>query len=291
MSRDIALSMPPSSAPAAVPDVSPCARPPVVLVVLTRELRASFRTFLAWSIPLAGMLALVCVLQPSLANGPLGAKLQSMPEVMRHAFGLELVDFHSPVAYLATNALTFTVGVALFASLLGASIIAKEETLHTAELLYAQPACRSRILAGKLGAVAIYALALPLGLALVSTGLLELVADRHVEPAMAGLWLANAAVALGFAGLGALVAATVRDARTATGATLAVVLGAYFVGLLSMMTSVTEPLRYLSPFKWNEPVAVAAHGLSVLGVVGAIVLGAGAAIVAIRRYRHRDLHA
>ena len=72
MSRDLALPMPPEST--TTPEVA-LAQPPIALVVMTRELRANLRTFLAWSIPLAGMLALVCALQPSLANGPLGAKL------------------------------------------------------------------------------------------------------------------------------------------------------------------------------------------------------------------------
>jgi ABC-2 type transport system permease protein len=288
MSRDIALSMPPATT---APEIESAARPAVVLFVATRELRAHLRTFLAWAIPLAGMLALVCILQPSLANGPMAAKLESMPEAMRRALGLELVDFQSPLAYLATNSLTFTVGSALFAGLLGASVLAKEEMQHTAELLYAQPASRARILAGKLTAVAIYVLALPLLLGLVSTALLAVVAARPVEPAIAELWVASAATSLCFAGIGALLASSLRDARTSTGATLAAVLGAYFVGILAMMTSATEPLRYLSPFKWNEPVAIAAHGPSALGIAGAVVLGVGAAILAVRRYHQRDLHA
>ncbi|NVB84093.1 MAG: ABC transporter permease [Kofleriaceae bacterium] len=288
MSRDLALPMPPATT---APEIESTETPAVVLVVAARELRAHLRTFLAWSIPLVGMLALVCVLQPSLANGPMAAKLESMPAMMRRAFGLELVDFQSPLAYLATNALTFTVGTSLFAALLGASIIAKEETQHTAELLYAQPTSRARILAGKLTAVAIYVLALPLILGLVSTALLAAVAERPVEPAIAELWLASAATSVCFAGLGALVAASLRDARTSSGATLAIVLGAYFVGVVSMMTEATEPLRYLSPFKWNEPVAIAAHGPSALGIAGAFVIGVGAAILAVRRYHRRDLHA
>jgi len=263
----------------------------VTLVVMTRELRAHLRTFLAWSIPLAGMLALVCALQPSLASGPLGAKLESMPALMRRAFGLEMVDLHSPAAYLATNALTFTIGVALFAGLLGASILAKEETLHTAELLYVQPASRAQILAGKLGAVAIYAVVVPAVLGLLSAAILAAVAGRPIEPAFVELWGASAATALCFAGLGALVAASVRDARTASGAILGVVLGTYFVGMLSIMTPVTEPLRYLSPFKWNEPVAIVARGMSSLGVVIALGLGVAAAVAAVRRYTRRDLHA
>jgi ABC-2 type transport system permease protein len=262
-----------------------------IRVVLGHELRAQLRGFAAWAVPLAGMAALVCGLQPSLANGPLAAKLASMPEAMRRAFGLELLDFQRPVAYLATNFMVITVGVALFAGLSGASIIAKEEILHTAELLYAQPVSRARVLLGKAAAVVAYVLALPLTLALVASALLAAVADRPLEPgAIAELFAGAAALACCFAGAGMLVAARAREPRSAGGITLGIVLGTYFLGMISAMSRVAAPLRWLSPFKWVEPSSIVMHGLDPLAITALLGLGAGCAAAAIRRYAGRDLH-
>jgi len=262
------------------------------IVVLQRELRAHARGALAWWLAVAGMLALVCALQPSLANGLLAAKLESMPEAMRRAFGLELVDFHRPAAYLATNFLYVTLSAALIAARLGAAAIAREEALHTAELLYTQPVARTRILAGKAAAVATYAVAFPAGLAAVALPVLAAVADRPLEVGVAAsLFAGTAALAVCFAGIGMLVAASVRDARSAAGIALGIALGTWFLGLVSALAPAVAPLRWLSPYKLVEPAAIAAHGLDPAGVGTLLAVGAVCGALAILRYRRRDIPA
>lgn len=264
--------------------------PSVTRIVFARELRAHARTFVVWAVPLAGMVALVCALQPSLANGPLAAKIASMPETMRRALGLEIVDFHRPAAYLAANFLTFTIGCSLFAGLLGASIIAKEEVLHTAELLYAQPTSRTRILLGKAAAATTFAIGLPALLALVATPLLAAVSDRPLEPAsIAALFAGVAALAICFAGCGMLVAAVVPDPRSATGGVLGVVFGTFFLGIVAALSGTVAWLRWLSPFKWIEPSSILARGLDPKAVIALLGVGVTCGAIAIARYRRRDL--
>jgi ABC-2 type transport system permease protein len=260
-------------------------------VVLRRELGAHARAVLAWWLVMAAMIALVCALQPQLARGLLAAKLEAMPEGMRRAFGLEVVDFHRPAAYLATNFLYVALSAGVLACRLGAGAIAREEALRTAELLYTQPVTRARILGGKAAAVAIYAIGFPMSLALVALPVLAAVAERPLEAGLvASLFGGAAAVAACLAGVGMLIAATVRDARATGGIALAVALGAWFVGLLSALAPAAAPLGWLSPYKLLEPTAiVAAGGLDPVraGALGAIGVALGA--IAIARYRRRDL--
>lgn len=261
------------------------------IVVLRRELGANARGVLAWWLAIAGMVALVCALQPHLASGLLAAKLEAMPEAMRRAFGFEAVDFHRPAAYLATNFLYVTLPAGVLACRLGAGAIAREEALRTAELLYTRPVTRTRILGGKAAAVAIYALAFPLALAGVAIPVLAAVAERPVEAGLvASLFGGAAAVAACFAGLGMLIAACVRDARAAGGLALAIALGAWFVGLVSALAPAVAPLRHLSPYKLLEPAAiVAAGGLEPVRAGALVAIGAACGALAIARYRRRDL--
>jgi ABC-2 type transport system permease protein len=260
-------------------------------VVLRHELRTHARGTLVWWLAMAVMLALVCALQPSLANGLLAAKIDSMPEGMRRAFGLELVDFHRPAAYLATNFLYVTLSAALLAGRLGAAAIAREETLRTAELLYTQPVSRTRILGGKAAAVAVYAVAFPAALAAVALPVLSGVAERPLEAGLtASLFAGAAALALCFAGIGMLIAASLRDARAAVGVTLAVAVATYLLGLLSALAPAVAPLRWLSPYKLVEPTSiVAAGGLDPLRTGALVAIGAACGALAIARYRRRDI--
>jgi ABC-2 type transport system permease protein len=261
-------------------------------IVARHELRAMLRTFLWWVLPVAALTAMTCALQPSLAAGPLAAKLDSMPAGLRKAFGLEAVDFHRPVAFLATNFTMTALTAALLAALLGASTIAKEETLHTAELIFVQPASRTRILVGKLASALVYSIAFPVVLAAVAMIVLGTVAARPLEPfAIAQLFIGTIAASVCFAGLGMLAAAFVRDKRSATSAALGIVLGTYFVGVISTISAPAAPLRYLSPHKLVEATYVAMHGLDPLRVVVLVVIGIAAAVVAIARYRSADIHA
>ncbi|HTJ47776.1 MAG TPA: ABC transporter permease subunit [Kofleriaceae bacterium] len=263
-------------------------------ILFARELRAHRRTFLAWAVPVALLLVLFCALQPSfVASGMLEAKLAGLPDSMRKALGLTLVDFHRPPVYLATSFMYVTLPCGLFGALLGANIVAKEELLHTAELLYAQPASRASILVGKAGALAVYVIALPTVLGAVAMITLGAVVDAPLEGALvAQLFLGVAALALCFAGAGMLVAALVRDARAASPIALGLVVGTYFLGVLSALTPAAAPLRFVAPHKLVEPADIVSRGA--LDPVGALVLaaiGGGFAALAIVRYRRRDLHA
>jgi ABC-2 type transport system permease protein len=262
------------------------------MIVMRHELRTQLRAFLWWAVPVGFMVAMTSALQPSLAEGVLSAKLDSMPEGLRKAFGFAAVDFHRPVAYLATNFTTVTLTTALFAALFGASMIAKEETLRTAEVLYAQPTSRTRILLGKLAVVVVYTIALPCVLAVVALAVLGTVASRPLEPlAILELFAGALAIALCFAGLGMLVTTFVRDKRAATGAALGLVLGTYFLGVISAIAEPAAMLRWLSPHKHAEAMTILMSGLDPLRVVLLVALGAGGAAAAIARYRTQDIHA
>lgn len=276
------------------PERAPRARRPdraIALHVLRFELAANLRTAIAWLVPLGLLVALVCVLQPTFAAGPLAAKLASLPQVMRDALGLAVVDFHRPAAYLATNFTYIAVGTALFGAVLGARIVAREEARHTAELLYAAPARRSAILAGKAAALALYVVALPCALAIIAMSLLAAIVPAPLEPGLVASLFAGAAVAsLLFAGAGMLIA-TLRP-RAAGSLALALVLATFVVGMFSSAVPALHPLRYVSPHKLVEATGIVTAGALDPGVAIAFVaLGLAGVGGAIARYRGRDIHA
>lgn len=263
-------------------------------IVFAHELRVNLRGLVAWLLPVGALVALTCALQRSFVDsGLLEAKLQGLPAAMRHALGLELVDFHRPPVYLATNFLIVVLSSSLFAGLLGAAVVAKEEILHTAELLYTQPATRGAILAGKAGALALHAIGFPVALGALAIATLAAVATVPLEAGLvAQLFASVVALAISFAGLGMLIAALVRDARAAGPVTLGLVFGTYLVGAISAIAAPAAPLRFLSPFKLVEPsTIVAAGGLAPVPAAALIALGVVAGALAIACYRRRDLHA
>jgi len=268
---------------------------PAGRILLGRELRANLRGFAVWLIPIALLLALVCAMQPSFGakGGLLAAKLQAMPEALRKAFGLGLADFTHPATYLATNFVFVTLTAGLFAARLGAGLIAKEEVLHTAELLYAQPVSRTRILGGKAAALAVYTLAYPLALAAIAIPVLAAVVDQPLEPGLLlSLFAGAAAIAACFAGAGMLAAVVVPDKRAAGGAALAIVVGTYLIGAVSAIAEPVAALRWLSPYRIVEPAAIVARGgLDPVATGALVAAGVAFGLTAVVRYRRQDIHA
>jgi ABC-2 type transport system permease protein len=261
-------------------------------IVFRRELRAGVRGFLRWVVPVTVIVVLVCALQPSLATGPLAAKIESLPPALRAAFGVTIVDFHRPAAYLATNFIHVVLTTAILGGLWGAAVVAREETLHTAELLFALPVSRAKILVGKAAAAIVYTLGLPVVLALAAMAVLGGVADRPLEPGrIAALFAGVATVGACFVGLGMLAATLVRDKRGAAGLALAVVLGTWFAGVIAAIAEPAAPLRWLSPYKLLEPLAILDGGLPPHRVAALLAIGVAAGAAAIARYRRADIHA
>jgi len=91
-------------------------------------------------------------------GGLLGTKLAAMPEAMKRALGISVLDCSRPPAYLALNFVYATLTTSLFGGILGATIVAKEEAQRTAELLLTLPVSRERVLAGKAIALALFAI-------------------------------------------------------------------------------------------------------------------------------------
>jgi ABC-2 type transport system permease protein len=273
-------------------------RPPLPAagwLVFRRELRAHRRTFLLWLVPIAGLLLLNLAMQPSMAGdgGVLAAKLEAMPPALMRAFGISLLDVTRPAPYLAMNFIYVTLTASLLAGMLGATLVAKEEAQHTAELLLTGPVGRGAVLAGKAGALAVYGLGYNVALALVAIAASAAIIAGPVEPGrIASLFAGTAALAACFGGLGMLIATVVPTPRHAGNAALGVVLGTFLVSAVAAAIPQAEVLHRLSPFRAVEPGRIVLAGgppVAALLVLGAVGVAAG--LLAVRRYQRRDIHA
>lgn len=265
-----------------------------VLLVTRRELSAHARSLLAWSLPVALLLMLTLSLQPSMSGdgGLLAAKLAAMPEGMRKALNFQVVDLARPAGYLATNFLYVALTSALFAGLLGATLVSKEETFRTAEFLLTLPISRTQVLLGKaLAAVLLIAAfeGLLAGAALLS--LRAFVSASFEAPLVLQLFGGALLLGLCFGGVGLLVATAVRGPRHAPSVTLGVVFGAYFLGMASRTAETLEWMRWVSPFQYVEAADIVQSGA--LGASALLLPGAAVAAtaLALARFIRKDIHA
>ena len=264
-------------------------------LILTRELRANLKTFFAWAIPVGLLVAIAQSVQPSMAapDSLLAAKLEVLPEGMKQAFGMTAGDLSRPASYLAVNFIYVTLTSTLFAGLLGASMLAKEELHHTAEALLSLPISRGAVFAGKLVATLALAAAYQLVMAAAGIGTLAAVVTGDLQlPLLVQVFAGAGLLSLTFGAIGLLVSTLVKEARSASGATLGIVLGTYLLGVMATLGGKAEKAGVISPYKLVEPGdIVAADGLEGVKVAALVAIGVAAASAAFVRFSRRDIHA
>jgi ABC-2 type transport system permease protein len=252
------------------------------------------RALIAWSLSLALLVAMYVAIWPSLRNQPsMSDFLNQMPKAMRSLFAASGADMSTPVGYVQVELLAFMGPLLLiiYSVTAGASAIAGEEDRHTLDLLLANPVSRTRIVLEKLGAMT------------AGTALLGAVTAAALlgEGHLAGMTLPAGGViaAMTHMTLLALVfgtlalAAGAATGRPAVSRALPAVLavGAYIVNGLAPVVSWLRPAQKFSPFYQYSGHDPLRHGLSLAGILVAVLTILLLAATATAAFRRRDVAA
>ena len=246
------------------------------MVLLSHELRRGRLALIIWAAVLSFTLAVSILILPMLEAeiAEMEAMLESMGPFME-ALGMENVNFAEFTSYFGSECgETLGLGGAIFAALLGISLLSKEEKEHTAEFLLSHPISRARIVTEKLLSAVVRILLLNLAVFLVSlVSILAIGADADFK-AISLLFLAFALLQTEILSISVGISAFLR--RSGVGIGIGVTFLLYALNLLSNLAEDVEFLRYLTPFGF-------ASGAEILdtGSIPAIPLAVGAVVTAL----------
>lgn len=122
------------------------------MTVYKRELRENLKALLIWSLTVGG-LGFFCIILYSGMSGDIEAMADSFSNMgaFSDAFGMSTLSIGTLSGYFATEVGTIHgLGSGLYAALLFAGLLSKEEDGHTGEFLYSLPLSRGRIVTEKL---------------------------------------------------------------------------------------------------------------------------------------------
>ena len=128
-----------------------------MLTVCKHELRLGFKTLLIWSLSV-GLMGLLCILMYTSMEGDMKdmADMFSNMGAFSDAFSMSTLSIATLGGFFATEVGTVHgLGSAMFAAILAAVILSKEEDGHTGEFLYSLPVSRGRAVTAKCLAVLI----------------------------------------------------------------------------------------------------------------------------------------
>ena len=261
--------------------------------VATKTLYDMRRALAWWSLGLAGIVALMVSVYPTVRDMPsLNKLVEQYPEAIKGfvSFGGQ-VDYTSGPGYLGSELFAIWVPLLLLIAAIGAGAraTAGEEELGTLDLLLANPISRRRLVVEKFAALVaeVALLGFVLWCALVAG---TAVVTMHVSAAHLAAAVASAVLlAIGFGAIALLVGALTGRRGSAIGISAAVAVAAYLVNSLAPLVHALEPVRKASPFYHYAASDPLRHGLALSHATVLIAIAVAATIAAPLVFERRDL--
>lgn len=262
--------------------------------VLFRELRANRRSLAIWALALALLNIFMMSVFPTFAQDAekMDEFMAMFPDAFKKAFGLDKISLGDPIGYYAGEAYILIILFgSIYAAILGAGILAKEEDEKTIEFLLARPITRPRILSEKIAAwlVLLALFNLVIGLFTVA-GYGIFVQESWSFTALLSLLMGPFIAQIFFASAGFLGALFFNSRRGSLSMGIGMVLTFYFLGIAAGITERFSWLKWFTPFYYMDgPDIVVRGGVSLPNA--AILLGAaGLALAgAYYLYNQRDI--
>ncbi|MBO4276988.1 MAG: ABC transporter permease subunit [Clostridia bacterium] len=260
------------------------------MTVFRHELKRGRTAWLIWAAALSLLLAICIFLFPEMASqtDTINEMFASMGS-FTSAFGMDKLDFGTLPGYFAIECgNVLGLGGALFASLLAASMLCKEEKERTAEFLLSHPVSRTRVVAEKLAALYAQITALNIAVCLVSVGSMAAVGEEVPWKSVSLLCLACFLLQCELAAVCFGVSAFIRRGSAGIGIGAAIL--AYFLNIIGNIADSAKFLKYITPFGYCDGAEVVSSGKldGIKLLVGAAfcALGIAAAFV---KYRKKDI--
>ena len=262
------------------------------------EIKRLLRPFLAWSIIVGLLLVLFMAFYPSMTESGMADLARDMiddiPPALLEAFGMSvMIDFADLLQYFGYIAQYILMAAAVYAAILGASALVKEEIEGTIEFLYSQPVSRDRIVTMKLFSNLTVLMVFNIILFIVSVILMEVFREPGYQylNMTTTMFIAMLAAQIVFLAVGLALSTVLTRFSNGSLVGLGVFFVTYILGSIGAINQQVEWLKYLSPYHYVQPSAIlAANGaFEPEYIVLMLLITVFSISFAFFRYRRKDL--
>lgn len=227
------------------------------MLVYKRELRANCRSMIIWC---AGILFLIFAgmgkYEAGIAAGGTSMMelFDTLPDSLKNIFGLGVFDVSRVVEYYAVLFLYIALILSLYAAILGASIITKEERDRTSEFLLVKPISRTKIMTEKI--LAALTMCVVVFAVTYAFSVVTLLRYEKLDGFAGELFLlmsSGLALQLLFLSLGVFFGGMLKKPKLASALAAGILLFMYFISMIVDLSKDFQMLRYLSFFKYYDP--------------------------------------
>lgn len=261
--------------------------------IFIRELKANLKSLLIWGI----IVVLFIVVGTSkfsayYENPEMLAVLESIPPAFLAAFNLTAFNLTTVTGFFGLMLTYYALLLSIAAAMWGSDIISKEERDKTVEFSLTLPVTRSRLVTAKVLAALVNCIALLLitgGVSVVS--LIPYQPDSEFYRFLALCMVALFILQLVFLAVGIFLGCAMKQYRRASSVAVSVLLGTYFLSVVSVLDEDLDFLKYLSPFRYFDgKVMLNESRIDPVFVMLSLAIIVASLVGAYLMYNRRDLY-
>lgn len=224
--------------------------------MLKRELKINLKSFLIWTSILVLLFIVVFLIYPSIIKSDnvqmLDQMMEMFPEEILKAFNMDISSIDTAFGWLKTEGLIFIqLLTGVYASLLGANILLKEESDKTIEYLNTLPITRKNILSKKIVCAGIYIISMIVVIGIFNYICLKLSGDFNQRQYIL-LSITPLLSSLPLFAINLFISTFSHKTNKTIGISLGVVFISYFLQILSEMNEVTEFFKYFTVYTLGD---------------------------------------
>ena len=251
-----------------------------------RELARTRIALIVWSVTMAVFCIFLMTFFPTIREQAvkLDELMQQYPKELVEAFIFDRLRMADPMGFYGTQVYLFiTLFGGIYAMLLFVSVLSREESEKTSEFLLAQAVSRARIVTEKSLAALTDIVLFNASFGICNFILFEIYAKGEYEQRILLLLILGPFLMhLFFGGIGLLISVFMVKARAVYPVSIGVVLGMYFLSVVSTLSDRAENLRYLTPFKYVDAADIVEDGR--IAVLSLVVIGGVVALSVLATY-------
>jgi len=224
------------------------------MTVFRFEFRQAIRSTLAWCLGLTLIVLIFMFFYPVYANDIETMKplFEKLPEIVLKSLGVNIETLFTALGFYTFILLYIQLITSIQAIMLGLGIVGKEVRLKMSDFILTKPMDRSKILIQKSLAVFAHIGITWTYLTVISYVMLQVVKTEALNnEAFALFVLSTLLLQILFAGLGIVIAVSIRKLKSVVGVAMSVVFSLFVMNLMQAILDEAW-LRYLSPFQWFD---------------------------------------
>lgn len=224
-----------------------------IMNLFLREMKANRKSLIIWCIGILFMVAAGMGKYSgfSASNQSANELMSAIPESLRIVLGFGNFDLSTAIGFYGALFSYVVIMAAIHATIIGSTIISKEERDKTSEFLMAKPISRYNAIAAKLAAAFLNVLGLnlaALGSSCMMVGYYS--KGENYSADIFRLMLGMLAIQLIFMLAGSAAAAVSKRAKASASAASGIMLAAYALDKVIDLNKNLDFLKYLTPFKY-----------------------------------------